>query len=203
MRIQALEKRLADNSAATSLSTSGGTDNKKETLSPSPSSVALSAVRRPSETSLVSLGTNYGAGLAPALEKMQAVMSQREGEITSLQEQLGRVERERSALAEELVALTTKVTQLCVLLVVDLTLMVPSFRQAEVSVSQALRGELAALKQRHSAALDLLGEKEEKLEELKADLVDMKQLYRSQITEMVEKNAQLTQQVEEFKKTVR
>lgn len=72
-----------------------------------------------------------------------------------------------------------------------------------MSAGQNLRTELAALKQRHTAALELLGEKEEKLDELKADLVDMKQLYRSQITEMVEKNAQLATQLEELKKEKR
>jgi hypothetical protein len=76
-------------------------------------------------------------------------------------------------------------------------------RQAELATAQALKAELGALKQRHTTALELLGEKEEKLEEAKADLADMKQMYRSQITEMVEKNAQLAQEVATLKNTPR
>ena len=40
----------------------------------------------------------------------------------------------------------------------------------------------------------MLGEKEERLEELKADLQDVKQLYKDQIEFMVEQLAHLTQQ---------
>jgi TATA element modulatory factor len=41
--------------------------------------------------------------------------------------------------------------------------------------------ELAALQQRHSAAVELLGEREEALAELRADVEDMKALYRDQV----------------------
>lgn len=118
LRVQTLEKKLAEASSSSVVS-SGSTPRETATggsLSPSPSHSHLTPLRRPSETSLVALNTNtYGAGIAPALEKMQALLSQREGEAASLQEQLNKVERERGALAEELVHLTNKIAQLCVM----------------------------------------------------------------------------------------
>ena len=44
------------------------------------------------------------------------------------------------------------------------------------------------------ACTEMLGEKEERLEELRADLQDVKQLYKDQIEFMVEQLARLTQQ---------
>ena len=44
------------------------------------------------------------------------------------------------------------------------------------------------------ACTEMLGEKEERLEELRADLQDVKQLYKDQIEFMVEQLAHLTQQ---------
>lgn len=118
VRVQALEKRVAEAAAAVPVPNTPTAAGREPSgaLSPSPSTGSLTAtpLRRPSETSLVALGNNYGGGLAPALEKLQAMHAQREGEVASLQEQLSRVERERSALAEELVSLTTKVSQLYV-----------------------------------------------------------------------------------------
>jgi len=39
---------------------------------------------------------------------------------------------------------------------------------------------------RYHAALELLGEKTEEVEELKADLQDVKQIFREQITELLD-----------------
>ena len=47
------------------------------------------------------------------------------------------------------------------------------------------------------ACTEMLGEKEERLEELRADLQDVKQLYKDQIEFMVEQLAHLTQQQKE------
>ena len=50
-----------------------------------------------------------------------------------------------------------------------------------------MKEELEKLNHRHQTALELLGEKEEQVEELKADLFDVKQLYKTQINELVSK----------------
>jgi TATA element modulatory factor len=61
------------------------------------------------------------------------------------------------------------------------------FRINENKQILGLKEELEKLNLRHKAALELLGEREEQLEELKADLVDVKQLYKQQINELLSK----------------
>jgi hypothetical protein len=43
------------------------------------------------------------------------------------------------------------------------------------------------LTRRYNTLLELMGEKEEQVEELKADILDMKALYRNQINELLER----------------
>ncbi|CAN4098342.1 unnamed protein product [Withania somnifera] len=50
-----------------------------------------------------------------------------------------------------------------------------------------IRAELDALRRRHSAALELMGERDEELEELRADIIDMKEMYREQVNLLVNK----------------
>lgn len=50
-----------------------------------------------------------------------------------------------------------------------------------------LKSELEALRRRHSAALELMGERDEELEELRADIVDLKEMYREQVNLLVNK----------------
>ena len=47
-----------------------------------------------------------------------------------------------------------------------------------------LESELGQVKQRYEACLEMLGEKEEEVEELKSDLVEVKKMYR----ELVDRN---------------
>ena len=48
------------------------------------------------------------------------------------------------------------------------------------------------LTHRYNMALELIGEKEEQAEELRADIEDMKILYKTQINELVEKVERLS-----------
>nr|GFC66260.1 golgin candidate 5 [Tanacetum cinerariifolium] len=50
-----------------------------------------------------------------------------------------------------------------------------------------IKAELEALRVRHSAALELMGERDEELEELRADIVDLKEMYREQVNMLVNK----------------
>ena len=65
-------------------------------------------------------------------------------------------------------------------------------RAAEAEAAAA-REERAAIEQQLLACTEMLGEKEDRLEELRADLQDVKQLYKDQIEFMVEQLAHLTQ----------
>ena len=59
---------------------------------------------------------------------------------------------------------------------------------------EASREEQRQVQQQLLACTEMLGEKEERVEELRADLQDVKQLYKDQIEFMVEQLARLTQQ---------
>jgi len=48
-----------------------------------------------------------------------------------------------------------------------------------------LQGQMDELNQRYLMALELMGEKAEMVEELQADLADMKELYRNQISDLL------------------
>jgi len=56
----------------------------------------------------------------------------------------------------------------------------------EVTELKGLRSEIKGLQQRYDTLLELMGEKEEQVEELKADITDMKSLYKVQISELLE-----------------
>lgn len=104
-----------------------------------------------------------------ATERLSQSLRQRNGEIASLQSQLGSKEAATQALAEEVVTLTAKVEELT----------------KEMKDAPETKIELAELNRRHSTLLELLGEREEKIMELQADLEDVNQMYKEQITELL------------------
>lgn len=104
-----------------------------------------------------------------ATERLTSSLRQRNGEIVSLQAQLDSKEAATQALAEEVVSLTARVEEIF----------------AELKDAPEVRKELDELKRRHSALLELLGEREERIMELEADLTDVNQMYKEQITELL------------------
>lgn len=66
--------------------------------------------------------------------------------------------------------------------------------RAALASMEASREEQRQVQQQLLACTEMLGEKEERVEELRADLQDVKQLYKDQIEFMVEQLARLTQQ---------
>jgi hypothetical protein len=50
-----------------------------------------------------------------------------------------------------------------------------------------VRKQIKDINQRYNTLLELMGEKEEQVEELKADIIDLKSLYKAQISELLEK----------------
>ncbi|CAD5170311.1 unnamed protein product [Musa acuminata subsp. malaccensis] len=100
----------------------------------------------------------------------EAALRQKDGELASYMSRLASLESIRDSLAEELVKMTE---QQCDKL------------QAEAAVLPGLRAELEALRRRHSSALELMGERDEELEELRADIIDLKEMYREQVDLLV------------------
>ncbi|GFZ11786.1 golgin Putative 5 [Actinidia rufa] len=101
----------------------------------------------------------------------ETMLRQKEGELASYMSRLASMESIRDSLAEELVKMTAQCEKL----------------GAEAAILPGVRAELEALRRRHSAALELMGERDEELEELRADIVDLKEMYREQVNLLVNK----------------
>ncbi|XP_026437464.1 golgin candidate 5-like [Papaver somniferum] len=101
----------------------------------------------------------------------ESTLRQKDGELASYMSRLASLESIRDSLAEELVKMTAEVEKL----------------KSEAAILPGLRTELEALRRRHSAALELMGERDEELEELRADIMDVKEMYREQVNLLVNK----------------
>ncbi|KAL7152463.1 hypothetical protein ABFS83_04G098800 [Erythranthe nasuta] len=101
----------------------------------------------------------------------EAALRQKEGVLASYTSRLASLESIRDSLAEELVKMTAQCEKL----------------QTEAASLPGIRAELEALRRRHSAALELMGERDEELEELRADIIDVKEMYREQVNLLVNK----------------
>ncbi|XP_054287983.1 TATA element modulatory factor-like [Macrosteles quadrilineatus] len=98
------------------------------------------------------------------LEGLQAQLKQREGEVHQLQWELSRREVERAALSNELAALTGR-----------------------VEVQDKQLAALSTLQTEYDALLLLYGEKLEESQELRMDLQDVKDMYKTQIDQLLKK----------------
>ncbi|KAK7261807.1 hypothetical protein RIF29_28127 [Crotalaria pallida] len=120
-------------------------------------------------TGELSMSPYYMKSMTPS--SFEAALRQKEGELASYMSRLASLESIRDSLAEELVQMTEQCEKL----------------RAEATLLPGLRSELEALRRRHSAALELMGERDEELEELRADIVDLKEMYREQVNLLVNK----------------
>ncbi|ELK25517.1 TATA element modulatory factor [Myotis davidii] len=109
-----------------------------------------------------------GAG-SSIIENLQSQLQLREGEITHLQVEIGSLEKTRSIMAEELVKLTNQNDEL----------------EEKVKEIPKLRTQLRDLDQRYNTILQMYGEKAEEAEELRLDLEDVKNMYKTQIDELL------------------
>ncbi|XP_064217962.1 TATA element modulatory factor isoform X2 [Aotus nancymaae] len=109
-----------------------------------------------------------GAG-SSIIENLQSQLKLREGEITHLQLEIGSLEKTRSIMAEELVKLTNQTDEL----------------EEKVKEIPKLRTQLRDLDQRYNTILQMYGEKAEEAEELRLDLEDVKNMYKTQIDELL------------------
>lgn len=130
------------------------------------SSDGFSERRNPGETTM---SPYYLKSMTP--NAFEAALRQKEGELASYMSRLASMESIRDSLAEELVKMTEQCEKL----------------RSEASMLPGIRAELEALRRRHSSALELMGERDEELEELRADIVDLKEMYREQVNMLVNK----------------
>ncbi|KAI9204244.1 TATA element modulatory factor 1 TATA binding-domain-containing protein [Polychytrium aggregatum] len=117
------------------------------------------------------LGESITSGTSPAItiDKLVSALRQSQSQVSALQAQLKITTQTRDELAEELV----KVTH-------DLDIM-----KRDVQKLARLETEYRSLTERYDSALEMLGEKTEKVEELEADIEDMKAAYREQLHDLL------------------
>ncbi|XP_043932328.1 TATA element modulatory factor [Protopterus annectens] len=109
-------------------------------------------------------------GPAPSIiENLQSQVKLKEGEIAQLQLEIASLERTRAIMAEELVKLTNQNDEL----------------ENKVKEIPGLRRQLRDLDQKLNTILQMYGEKAEEAEELRLDLEDVKNMYKSQIDELL------------------
>ncbi|KAK7003716.1 TATA element modulatory factor-like isoform X1 [Biomphalaria glabrata] len=111
------------------------------------------------------------SGAAAVVENLSSQLKLREGEIIQLQSEIGQLERTRESMARELVNLSNQIDEL-----------------SEVKETNTkLQENFNELNGRYSAILQMYGEKEEQVQELKLDLQDVKEMYKSQIDALLAK----------------
>ncbi|KAI7794980.1 putative TATA element modulatory factor [Triplophysa rosa] len=111
-------------------------------------------------------------GGSSVIESLQSQLKLREGEIAQLQLEIASLERSRTVMSEELVRLTNQNDDL----------------EGQVKEIPKLKVQLMDLEQRHNTILQMYGEKAEEAEELRLDLEDVKNMYKTQIDELLKKN---------------
>lgn len=98
------------------------------------------------------------------IEGLQAQLKMRDGEVHQLQWELSHRDMERATLSNELSELTTK-----------------------VEVQERQLAALSELQTKYDALLQMYGEKLEESQELRMDLQDIKDMYKSQIDQLLKK----------------
>lgn len=131
-------------------------------------------VRTPSissRSSFDSSSTTPAAVSSILVERLQANIRQLENQLSFYQTQLQSSSQSRDELSEEVLSMTQEIEQL----------------RKEVKKTNQLEEQYQQLNDRYQTLLELLGEKAEQVEELKADLQDVKEMYKSQIIDLVQK----------------
>ncbi|XP_071228303.1 TATA element modulatory factor isoform X2 [Salvelinus alpinus] len=109
------------------------------------------------------------SGGSSIIENLQSQLKLREGEIAQLQLEIASLERTRSSMAEEMVRLTNQNEEM----------------EDSVKEIPTLKVQLQELEQRHNTILQMYGEKAEEAEELRLDLEDVKNMFKTQIDELL------------------
>ena len=117
---------------------------------------------------IVSTSTIPAAGPSVQLvERMSAAVRRLESEKAASKDELARLSSQRDSARDEVVSLMREVEVK---------------RDAEARVGVVER-EMRELNGRYEASLEMLGEREEEVEELRSDVRDLKRLYRELVEE--------------------
>ena len=111
---------------------------------------------------LVSNSTVAAGPSVQLVERMSASVRRLESEKAASKDELARLTSQRDEARQEVVNLMREVEQ----------------KRSNDERIKTLEEELRAMDARYQATLEMLGEKTERVEELKADVADVKQMYR-------------------------
>ncbi|KAG1674585.1 hypothetical protein FOA52_001834 [Chlamydomonas sp. UWO 241] len=129
----------------------------------------------PSDRTMERAGSASSAGplLAADAEVLRMELRRRHTELSAMEGRLRELELTRDQLAEELVASTQR----------------SEMANDALADAAALRRAADEAQQRYRAAVEMVGERDEALEEIRSDLADVKLLYRDQIEWLVQQLA--------------
>ncbi|XP_016985212.1 TATA element modulatory factor [Drosophila rhopaloa] len=112
---------------------------------------------------------SFLAANTSTLEHLQALLKQRDGELTHLQWELSRLQAERGVLDGEISNLTIELETM----------------KEKLQVYEVMEKGYEDLQHRYDALLQMYGEKVERTEELELDLTELKAAYKLQIDELL------------------
>jgi len=118
---------------------------------------------------MVSVSTVAAGPSVQLVERMSAAIRRLESEKVAAKEELARISNQRDEARAELVAMMREVEM---------------GRQASMKVVE-LERQVAEISERYETTLELLGEKSELVEELRADVQDVKDMYRDLVERTV------------------
>ena len=113
------------------------------------------------------------------IEKLQLSLKQSEAMVTSLQTQVTLIAKTRDDLATELYKLSTENEDL----------------KKNNDELKGVKTEKESVESKLMACVELLGGKEEMINELKTDIEEMRQVYQSQVEELCSKIVYQTQDI--------
>lgn len=111
------------------------------------------------------------SGNTSFLEGLQAQLKLRDGEVQQLQWEMSRRDSERAALTTELSALTVRVEE----------------QEQLLKEASEVKKVYEDIQHKYDALLQMYGEKVEETQELKLDLQDVKEMYKTQIDQLLKK----------------
>lgn len=111
-------------------------------------------------------------GATSFLEGLQSQLKLKEGEIVQLQNEIAKLEKIRESMAQELVRVSTQNEDF----------------EDELKQFQEQQTKFQDMEQKYNALLQMYGEKTEEADELQLDLQDIKEMYKAQINELMEKS---------------
>jgi chromosome segregation ATPase len=140
-----------------------------------------SLTRVPSRAELPVLGSDTWPH-ALTMEKLKLASQQRDGEVQRLQAELTNQRAENARLSDHVLALSTELDVL---------------KRENGSLKQG-EARVKDLETRYLAALEMLGEKSERVEEISGDLSEFKRLYKQQINTLCGQIEELTRRNREL-----